>query len=281
MANTPCARLTKPIRPIVTERPTEITYSTAPKARPRNSVLMRPERISIGSSGNKTPAGAAGVLRFSRVTLLLLVDFLPRILDRGDGLELHVGEMTTDLAYLAHVLVLHDVARFRIDGDRPARAVRILPALPDRHRLVRVHLALLLDHGVEDGLHRVPGADRDEVRPRVRAVLLLVGGDERLVRRPVPCGGVVEHREHADRDVAHVRQLLIGGDVARPDQLDAVLGEAEVAERLHQRGGGLAGRHEDEERVGLRILHALQERAKSEVGGGMRTEPTTLPPASL
>ncbi len=30
IANTPCARLTKPIRPIVTDRPTEMTYRIMP-----------------------------------------------------------------------------------------------------------------------------------------------------------------------------------------------------------------------------------------------------------
>ena len=65
------------------------------------------------------------------------------------------------------------------------------------------------------------------------------------------------HGENAERDVAHVRQLFVGGDVARPDQLDARLVEPEVGEVLHHRGRRLAGRNEHHQAVGLRVLHAL------------------------
>src|SRR5262245_806226 len=119
MANTPWARLTNPIRPIVTDRPTEMTYKIMPKATPWKATLTREERNSC------------------RVLLLLrrLLQFLPRILHRGaNGLELDVGELPADLAHLAQILGLDDVARLRVDRDRAARAVRVLPALGDFHR---------------------------------------------------------------------------------------------------------------------------------------------------
>jgi len=38
------------------------------------------------------------------------------------------------------------------------------------------------------------------------------------------------HGEHAERRIAHVLQLLVGGDVARADQLDAGLRKTQIAE---------------------------------------------------
>src|SRR5258708_36631438 len=76
--------------------------------------------------------------------LLLLLQLFPGVLDRrADRLDLDVGELAVDLLHLAQILVLHDVARLRIDGDRAARARRVLPLLEDLHRLVGIALALL------------------------------------------------------------------------------------------------------------------------------------------
>src|SRR5262245_24360743 len=138
----------------------------------------------------------------------LLVEFLPLVLHVRDRLELDVGELPAHLADLADVLVLDDVPRLRIDRDRSARAVRVLVAPPDLHRLFGVDLAALLpDRGV-DRVHRVPGADRHEARRRLLAVFLLPRGDEGLVRRPVRGRGVVVHRDDPERRVAHVGKLF-------------------------------------------------------------------------
>src|SRR6267378_7477338 len=163
MANTPCARLMNPIRPIVTDRPTEITYRIMPKAAPWKATLTSEERNS-----------ARG--------LLLLLQLFPGILHGGPHrLDLDVGRLAADLAHLAQVLVLHDVARLGIDRNRAARTVRILVGLEDLHRLVRVELALLRLDRREDHVDAVPRGRGKEVRHLVGAVFLLPCGDERLV----------------------------------------------------------------------------------------------------
>src|SRR5204863_7917569 len=47
---------------------------------------------------------------------------LAGILHRLEGCEFHIVQFAVDLLDLADVDVLHDVAGFRIDRDRPARA---------------------------------------------------------------------------------------------------------------------------------------------------------------
>src|SRR5262249_35650840 len=49
MANAPWARLTNPIRPIVTESPTETTNSTVPAAKPPNRMLTKLANKSPGN----------------------------------------------------------------------------------------------------------------------------------------------------------------------------------------------------------------------------------------
>ena len=65
--------------------------------------------------------------------------------------------------------------------------------------------------------------------------------------------------DDAERDVAHVVELVVVGDVAGGDQLDARLVEAALAELLHERRA-LARRQEAEHRVGLQVGDLLQER---------------------
>src|SRR5882672_7552734 len=175
MANTPCARLMTPIRPIVTDRPTEITYRIMPSAAPWKATLTSEERNS-----------ARG--------LLLLLQLFPGILHRGgDRLELDVGRLAADFAHLAQVLVLHDVARLGIDRNRAPGAVRALVALEDLHRLVRVELALLRLNRLEDHGGAVPRARGKEVRHFARAVFLLPCGDEGLVGGALGRRGIVVH----------------------------------------------------------------------------------------
>src|SRR6267378_544847 len=178
MANTPCARLMNPIRPIVTDRPTEITYRIMPKAAPWKATLTSEERNS-----------ARG--------LLLLLQLFPGILHRGsDRLELDVGELAADLLHLAQVFVLDDVACLRIDRDRSPRAVRALVVLEHLHRLVGVELAVLRLDRLEDHGDAVPGAGGEEVGHFVGAVLLLPGGDEGLVGGTVRGSRIVMHGQH-------------------------------------------------------------------------------------
>ena len=83
--------------------------------------------------------------------------------------------------------------------------------------------------------------------------------DVGLVLRRVVRGRVVERRDDADRRRAHALEQVVVGHVAGADQPDAGLLQAALVELLHHREA-LAGRHEHEQRVGLRVLRALQER---------------------
>ena len=72
-------------------------------------------------------------------------------------------------------------------------------------------------------------------------------------------------RHGAERGVAHIRQQVVVGHVARADQLDAGLVETALDILLHE-GAALAGRDEDEDRVGLGVGCALQERREVRIG---------------
>src|SRR5258707_14412144 len=59
--------------------------------------------------------------------VLLFVQLLPRILDRGaHRLDLDVGELAADLAHFAQVVVLNDGGVGRAAQDGPARPLRSL-----------------------------------------------------------------------------------------------------------------------------------------------------------
>ena len=90
---------------------------------------------------------------------------------------------------------------------------------------------------------------------------------ELLVGRRRVRGRVVVRVDDAERDVAHVVELVVVGDVAGRDQLDARLVEAALAELLHERRA-LPRRQEHEHRVGLQVGDLLQERR--EVGAAQR-----------
>ena len=84
----------------------------------------------------------------------------------------------------------------------------------------------------------------------------------RVGRRRVVAGG-----DQAERRVAHVRQFLVGDEVLGRDDVDAGLAQPEILDRLHHRGGLRAGRHEDEEHVGLGVLDPLHERREIGIVG--------------
>src|SRR5215475_13585176 len=130
MANAPCARLTKFIRPRVTDRPQASTNSSMPYATPSNRMVsMAPpacssEHGTVGwakSRGESDPRGQPRVRDFAHAVdatitrgcppyQLLLRCRLDRVLDVLEGGELHVVELPVLLLDLADVDVLDDVA---------------------------------------------------------------------------------------------------------------------------------------------------------------------------
>src|SRR5574337_280911 len=183
MANAPCARLTKFIKPSVTDSPTLIRNSSMPEAMPSKTIVMVP------------PAGPGS--RAGRQSRVLWVD-------RLEGFELDVLQHAVDAFELADVLVLDDVARLRVDLDRAARA-RPLQALGGGDEGVTAGVAVGLLQRLVDQVHAVVGAHRHEVRPVV-LVGLGVGRGEGLVLRRVM--GLLSHRlwdirwdEKVDRDM--------------------------------------------------------------------------------
>src|SRR5215471_700847 len=179
MAKPPCARLTKPMRPIVTDRPTDTMKSTMPAATPPRSMLATstPQITSALGRGRRSQSGRGSARSLgARPDLLLLAGVLDAV-DRADHL-------LRDLAVLHHdfgeVLVHHDIARDGVDRDGPAWTVE-LPSLERIQCLVRLDLALEhVDH-VDDRGHAVVATHGHEVRRGVRAVLLLPRGHEALV----------------------------------------------------------------------------------------------------
>src|SRR5262244_3076454 len=75
-------------------------------------------------------------------SLFLRVQLLPRVLDHRDRRDLDIGELSIHLLGATDIDVLHDVAGRRVDLDRTARAVRVLPFLEELHRLVGGELAV-------------------------------------------------------------------------------------------------------------------------------------------
>src|SRR5258707_6873252 len=117
-------------------------------ARPWNAMLIAAERRSpmilkqrrSVEQRSTRPARATGRYRrkaglFGRVLLF------PRILDVGDRVELHIGELAVLHLGLAHIDVLDDVAGGGVDRDRAARAVCGLPVGQGLDRFVAGELA--------------------------------------------------------------------------------------------------------------------------------------------
>jgi hypothetical protein len=71
--------------------------------------------------------------------------------------------------------------------------------------------------------------------------------------------------DHAQERVACARQVIVVDDVARTDQLDTRFIESTFSELPGERSG-LSGRHEHEQRIGLKIARALQERSEVRIG---------------
>src|SRR6266852_28995 len=88
---------------------------------------------------------------------------LAGVLDGLEGLEFDIVEFAVDLLDLADVDVLHDVAGFRIDRDRAARAFPLHP-LHGFDQRIAVGLAAGLLQRLVDQVNAVIAADRHEPR---------------------------------------------------------------------------------------------------------------------
>ena len=119
-----------------------------------------------------------------------------------------------------------------------------------------------LERGV-DQMHAVIAADRDEIG--AMAGRLFVGRDIVLVELRGMRRGIKPRGDDAKQRVAGGRQIVVIGDVARSDELDAGFFQPALGELLGE-GSSLAGRHKDEQRVGLEIVGALQERREVRIG---------------
>ena len=169
MAKPPWARLTKPIRPMVTESPTETMNSTMPAATPPSSMLAtsmpkihgqspstgRGDRAAGGRrickskrervSAARAMATAAGDARVARSLVgahgptfsSLQASFTFSIWPITFWCSLPSEPFTTSARY--SFMTMSRVCR--VDHDRTLRAVE-LPALERLQRLVAVHLAL-------------------------------------------------------------------------------------------------------------------------------------------
>src|SRR5512132_4191707 len=227
MAKPPWARLTKPIKPMVTDNPTDTMNSTMPAATPPRSMLA--------TSTPRIMRGGAASLRGARPDLLLLA----RVLDAVDLADDFLEDAAILHDRLRQILVHHDVPGDGVDRDGPARAVEF-PPLEGLQRLVHLDLALEgLDH-VHDGRHAVVAADRHEVRSRGGAVLLLPRLDEALVLGGVEIGLGVVHRDQADCRRSHGLQLGILCDITWTNESNAGFAHAERGVGLDDGSGMVA-----------------------------------------
>src|SRR5258708_38630833 len=92
--------------------------------------------------------------------------------------------------------------------------------------------------------HGVRPAVAEVLAPPRPAFSLAPGGEEPRLRRPLGGGGIAPRRDDAERQVAHVRKLVIRDQILGRDQLDAGALQAEIDPALHERGGEFTGRHE-------------------------------------
>src|ERR1700730_597194 len=76
--------------------------------------------------------------------------------------DLPVDELAIDALDAADIDGFDEVARRRIDGDRPARADEV-DLLERRHRLVRIDRPMERRHHVANGVHAVIARDRHEI----------------------------------------------------------------------------------------------------------------------
>src|SRR6266704_5737528 len=160
---------------------------------------------------------------------LFLHPLLDRVLDVRALVDLAVEQPAADLLDAADVDRLDDVARFRIDSDRAARAFPF-HALGGGDERLGVGLAAGILQGFVDEVHAVPAADAEEVR--VAPPGRVVGADEFRVRRGLVVVVVVKGRDETERGVAHDLQRVLLGDFALAQNTGLLRIDAEIHERL-------------------------------------------------
>src|SRR6266571_5468054 len=176
-----------------------------------------------GSRYRHRPPACAGSIA------LFLYPLLDRVLDVLDLVDLDVEQPAADLLDAADVDRLDDVARFRIDRDRAARAFPF-HALGGGDKRLGVGLAAGILQGFVDEVHAVPAADAEEVR--VAPPGRVVGADEFCVRRGLVVVVVVKGRDETERGVAHDLQRVLLGDFALAQNTGLLRIDAEIHERL-------------------------------------------------
>src|SRR3974390_1416219 len=147
-----------------------------------------------------SPQGGGGVPEITRSASLL---GLAGILDALEGREFDVVEFTVDLLDLADVDILHDVAGFRIDRNRPARTFP-LHALHSLDQRIAIRFAAGLLQRIVDQVNTVIAADRHEAGSL--AERLLVGGDKLLVHRRRMSRRIEMRGDGAEYGIAHAAQ---------------------------------------------------------------------------
>src|SRR5262245_60582281 len=134
MAKAPWAKLTKPIRPIVTDSPTDTINSTMPAARPPSSMLRTsmpkitsgPPSVGDGSRRRRSDEGAAAshlcraLVERPRSLAGRYLQRLAGIFDILDGRNRVLRKTAIPHDHLGQILIHHDVARLRVDQDRTA-----------------------------------------------------------------------------------------------------------------------------------------------------------------
>src|SRR5512143_5393 len=185
IANAPCARFTKFMRPIVTDRPMLMMNSRLPYATPSNSTPARFPSIQRSLCADPMPCGdrkaaprsprppgggARGRLGGALVA---------RVLHVLELVELHVPRLAIDHLHFTQIDVLNRLSRRRVDRDRPAGA-HPLHSLHRLDELLAGRAGARLLQRLVDEVHSVVAADRMEVRPHP-VVRLHEGVDVRLV----------------------------------------------------------------------------------------------------
>ena len=154
---------------------------------------------------------------------------LHRILHRLIGRELHAVELAVHLLDLADVDVLHDVAGLGSIEIGPRGLSQAMPFIAASNASPSALPFGLLERLI-DQVHAIIAADRNEVR--AKAVRLLEGRDIGLVERRIVRGGIRPGGDHAEHLVAHGVEIVVVGQIARADDLDAGTAEPAFGELL-------------------------------------------------
>ena len=158
---------------------------------------------------------------------------------------------------LADIDVLHNVARHRVNADRPARTDPF-QAFGRFGKLFGVGAAVGFLQHFGNQAHAVIAADRHEVWPVFR-IGFVIGLCVGFVFWRFVGLGVVKRRDQAERRIANCFQDVLVRQIAGGNQLDACLAQSAFLEAFHEGNGFAAGWQEQEHGIGLGVLDLLQE----------------------